>query len=407
MFSGKTAALAAIGLLFSGRLFAAAPILLQETHVSAAESASAPEARAAETRLRVIAAAEKYRGVRYRYGGIDDQGFDCSGLVYRSFRDALAVSVPRTTGGLYAWAEKISDGEMEAGDLLFFRTTSPGTISHVGIYAGNGRFIHAASEGPQTGVIYSDLDEKYWNRTYAGAGRALPPGTGLNPQASGETAVIREVRHGGTDGAGETGGAVRTDTDARADAAGGRVRPGTALPDGGKDRDEGPFEFGTYRMGIGIAPSWNGFLKNGFPIRGAAGFIRVAAETHTWKRPVLLGLELRPEWDKTLGVFRLPVTLSLGFDERLRIFFGPSFSFGDPALRTENGERRYRGGTAWFGTAGLSAAPFSWNVKHGALALYGEFAWQSYFSDSAGKNWNADICAGLRFSTGLCFTWNL
>jgi probable lipoprotein NlpC len=397
MFSGKTGTLAAVCLLLSGRLFAAAPILLEGTHTSAqAESG----ARAAETRFRVVAAAEKYRGTRYRYGGIDDQGFDCSGLVYRSFRDALSVSVPRTTGGLYAWAEKISDGEMETGDLLFFRTTSAKTVSHVGIYAGNGRFIHSASEGPQTGVIYSDLSEKYWSRTYAGAGRALPPGGSLDPQIPAETAVITETRLNGVDGAVRPG----------ADNSGSRVRPGPALPDGGKDgkdKEEDSFEFGTYRMGIGIAPSWNGFLKNGFPIRGTAGYIRVAAETHTWKRPVLLGLELRPEWDKTLGVFRLPVTFSAGFDDRLRIFLGPSFSFGDPVLQTENGERRYRGGTAWLGAAGISAAPFSWNVKHGVLALYGEFAWQSYFSNSAGKNWNADICAGLRFSTGLCFTWNL
>jgi hypothetical protein len=160
-------------------------------------------------------------------------------------------------------------------------------------------------------------------------------------------------------------------------------------------------------MGLGFAPSWNGFLKDHFPIRGGAGFIRVSAETHTWSKPVLFGLELRPEWDQALGVFRLPVTLSAGFDERLRIFLGPSLSFGRSALETRDGARRYKGGTAWMGAAGIAAAPFSWNVKNGVLSLYGEFAWQSYFNDSPGRNINADMCAALRFSTGLSFTWNL
>jgi hypothetical protein len=157
-------------------------------------------------------------------------------------------------------------------------------------------------------------------------------------------------------------------------------------------------------VGIGIAPSWNGFLSGGFPIRGGAAHIRAAVETRTGKNPVEFGLEIRPEWDYTLGVFRLPLTLSLGFDDKLRIFAGPSFSFGTAVLKTSGGERHYSGGTSWLGTVGVWASPFSWNIKRGSLALYGEFAWQSYFSDSSTRNWNADICAGLRFSTGLSYT---
>ncbi|MDR2371287.1 MAG: C40 family peptidase [Treponema sp.] len=366
------------GLFLQGGLFAA-PL-----------DRNTPE-EAAAARLKVLAAAEKYHGTRYRYGGIDGQGFDCSGFVYRSFKDALSVSVPRTTGGLYNWAEKISDGELQAGDLLFFKTGAAGTISHVGIYTGNNRFIHAASAGPKTGVIYSELNEAYWRRTYAGAGRALPP----------EAGVTAAVPAAGPDPAAVPAGS--------APAAGvvipGTARPGAKIPDNDGEKDEP--ELGIYRMGLGFAPSWNGFLKDHFPIRGGAGFIRVAAETHTWKKPVLLALELRPEWDNALGVFRLPITLSAGFDERIRIFLGPSLSFGDAVLKTADGERRYKGGTSWMGTAGIAAAPFSWKVKNGVLALYGEFAWQSYFSDSPGRNMNADICAGLRFSTGLSFTWNL
>jgi probable lipoprotein NlpC len=127
-----------------------------------------------EARSKLLAAAEAYLGSPYRYGGLDRRGLDCSALVYLSFRDALGAAVPRTTGALYNWAEKIPDEARERGDLVFFR--DGGGIFHVGIYAGEGRFIHTASSGPATGVIYSRLEESFWRRRYAGAGRALSPG---------------------------------------------------------------------------------------------------------------------------------------------------------------------------------------------------------------------------------------
>jgi probable lipoprotein NlpC len=358
-------------------LFAAAPLA----------SAGAQDAR-----NRVIAAAEKYQGVKYRYGGLDSQGFDCSGFVYRSFRDALSVSVPRTTGGIHSWVEKIPDAELEPGDLLFFKTTSAGTISHVGIYTGKGRFIHAASDGPRTGVIYSELSENYWHRTYAGAGRALPQG---NTAA----AALAGAETGTASAKPDTLKSVRPDT----------ARPDVSKPVYGDDSRPAGGETapGRYRIGFGMAPSWNGFLEGGFPVRGGAAQIRAAAETRAFSRPVLLGLELRPEWDGALNVFRLPVTISAGFDDRFRLFIGPAFSFGDAVLTTPDGDRHYSGGTAWIGALGISAAPFSWTISRGTLAVYGEFAWQSYFSDNSDRNMNADICAGLRFSTGLVYTWNL
>ena len=92
---------------------------------------------------------------------MDAKGFDCSGLVYRSFQDALSLSVPRSTTALYNWVEKIDTGALKPGDLVFFSTlpSDKRRISHTGIYTGEGQFIHAASEGPVTGVIYSRLDE--------------------------------------------------------------------------------------------------------------------------------------------------------------------------------------------------------------------------------------------------------
>jgi probable lipoprotein NlpC len=125
-----------------------------------------------DARARLISAAQKYRGVPYRYGGLDRKGLDCSGLVFLSFRDSLQVEVPRRAEDLFHWTERLEKEQVQPGDLVFFEQR--GRIFHVGIYIGEGWFFHAASSGPVTGVIYSRLDERFWSRAYAGAGRALP-----------------------------------------------------------------------------------------------------------------------------------------------------------------------------------------------------------------------------------------
>ena len=323
-----------------------------------------------EARSRLISAAEKYEHTPYRYGGADKNGLDCSGLVYVSFRDGLGISVPRTAGTLYSWAEKILLEEAEPGDLLFFKTTGNGTVSHVGIYLGGRRFIHAASEGPVTGVIYSSLDESYWSRTYAGAGRALP-------------------------GTGSAGGAGTN-------SAAGKEEPGKDKKSPAKKQKES-----TILMNAAAAPTWNTWFASGRVIRGAAGQFGAGAEVRPFGKPMVFGAELRPEWDGALGVFRLPLTLSWGLNEKLRIFVGPALSFGEASLAVSGGSRIYRGGTSWFGAAGITAAPFALAIGGVNIAPYGELAWQSYFSDSAGRNIGADLAACIRVSTGLRCTWRI
>ena len=131
------------------------------------------EISAARARFELLNAAESYLGTPYRMGGLDQRGLDCSGLVFSSFRDALDITVPRTSERLYTWTMKIPSDDLQPGDLVFF-TTAEQRISHVGIFVGEGRFIHSQSQGNLTGVMYSHLNEAYWRRTFAGAGRALP-----------------------------------------------------------------------------------------------------------------------------------------------------------------------------------------------------------------------------------------
>lgn len=110
-------------------------------------------------------------GTPYRYGGNSPEGgFDCSGLIQYVFRDTLGLSLPRTSRDLAAMkGPKIAPERLTTADLVFFG--SGGTVTHVGIYVGEGRFVHAPSTG---GTVRLDrLDGAYWRDRYVGAKRVL------------------------------------------------------------------------------------------------------------------------------------------------------------------------------------------------------------------------------------------
>lgn len=106
-------------------------------------------------------------GAPYRYGGTSPRGFDCSGLVYYAYRKA-GIHAPRTTTEQYRQTKRVQVSHLQPGDLVFFRI-SQDKISHVGIYAGNSRFVHAPSGGKA--VAYASLHDPYWQGRLTGAGR--------------------------------------------------------------------------------------------------------------------------------------------------------------------------------------------------------------------------------------------
>jgi len=110
-------------------------------------------------------------GTRYRYGGTDPtEGFDCSGLVFYAYGQA-GYPVPRTSQELFRAARKIAVGEADPGDLMFFQDQAK--LSHVGIYVGDGQFVHAPASG-QT-VAIADLGSPYYQEHLVAVGRLLPP----------------------------------------------------------------------------------------------------------------------------------------------------------------------------------------------------------------------------------------
>lgn len=114
-------------------------------------------------------------GTPYRYGGnTPEGGFDCSGLIGYVYRDAAGISLPRSTRELSAMrTPDVRRDALQSGDLVFFATSGGRTVSHAGIYVGEGRFVHAPSSG---GTVRLDsLDNVYWQRVYLDAKRVITP----------------------------------------------------------------------------------------------------------------------------------------------------------------------------------------------------------------------------------------
>jgi cell wall-associated NlpC family hydrolase len=107
------------------------------------------------------------RGVRYRSGGADPKGFDCSGFTQYVFSQH-GVPLPRAVHDQFQLGQSVRSTEVEAGDLLFFSTTAPGA-SHVGIAIGPDQFVHAPSS---TGVVRVErMSATYWSQRYIGTRR--------------------------------------------------------------------------------------------------------------------------------------------------------------------------------------------------------------------------------------------
>lgn len=114
----------------------------------------------------------EWEGVRYRYGGLDKSGVDCSGFVQVTLKQRFGLETPRSTKGLSGYGVAVSRGRLRAGDLVFFRTGR--SKRHVGIYVEDDRFLHASTS---RGVTLSDMESRYWKRRYWQARRVLMPGS--------------------------------------------------------------------------------------------------------------------------------------------------------------------------------------------------------------------------------------
>jgi peptidoglycan endopeptidase LytE len=120
-------------------------------------------------RVRLVEAGFKMLGVRYRFGGTGRSGIDCSGLVKNLF-SKFNIDLPRSSREQFKQGEKVDRDKLEAGDLVFFSSGGK-TPTHVGIYIGNDKFLHAARKAHQ--VVVSDLNKIWYTMRYLGARRIM------------------------------------------------------------------------------------------------------------------------------------------------------------------------------------------------------------------------------------------
>ena len=155
-------ALAAIALALLPRAALAAP---------AAAAADRPVTRVLQSAQELAIYALGLIGVDYRYGGNSpEHGLDCSGLVRYVFQEVVGVTLPRTSREMARLGGRVAPGDLKAGDLVFFNTRSS-PFSHVGIYLGDDRFIHAPHRGGEVEIVA--MSQRYWQQRYDGARRLV------------------------------------------------------------------------------------------------------------------------------------------------------------------------------------------------------------------------------------------
>jgi cell wall-associated NlpC family hydrolase len=135
-------------------------------HALAAE----PPKPLSEARQRVIATATQLAGTPYRFGGTTPAGFDCTGYLMYVFRTAAGLALPRTSMEQIQAGEPIAPSQLRPADLVYFRIDRKKDL-HLGLYLGEGRFIHAPSSGGVVNV--QSLETEYWRTRFLGARRVL------------------------------------------------------------------------------------------------------------------------------------------------------------------------------------------------------------------------------------------
>jgi cell wall-associated NlpC family hydrolase len=161
---------------------------------SATDTAGQVASSAAHTASEVVLSALNFLGVPYKRGGNDaDQGFDCSGFTRHLFAATLGLVLPRSAKeqAQAAGLQEVEKTELQPGDLVFFNTMRR-AFSHVGIYIGDGRFVHSPRAGGQVRV--ESMRESYWTHRYNGARRvewpAVADASAATPTTSAATAAV-------------------------------------------------------------------------------------------------------------------------------------------------------------------------------------------------------------------------
>lgn|SRR5574344_246730 len=326
-------------------------------------------AQAQVYREKFVDESKKYVGSPYAYGSIGPDSFDCSGLIYHCARESVKIQLPRTAKAIYSYVRIVPEKDREVGDLLFFKTNSTASVTHVGIYIGNSQFISAISDGPNTGVIVSSLNQDYWKGKYVATGQFIPSGKAKGEQKD-ETIVNAST---------EKEVATSADSNAKSSFLDDVVLDVTSV-------------FG-----------WSLFTQNGFMFQAKAAEVQSNVRYKKWVLQPGIGFALR--YNFVQRIFQIPLYVSLTMNDFVRFYIGPVFSFGEIAF--SNTFKKIIPSVL----PGIIGISFSTpNVTFGKFKfqLVQDVSYTVFNNmDGAALSFNESIASGLNFFTGMRVTFPL
>ncbi|EPF32199.1 hypothetical protein HMPREF9194_00194 [Treponema maltophilum ATCC 51939] len=351
---------------------------------------AAQEQTPEKLRAKVVAAAKQYIGVPYRYGGLTAAGMDCSGFIYTVAREATKVQLPRTARAMYSFCKTVPDEKREPGDIVFFKDGGE-KITHAGLYIGNNQFIHAVSDGENTGVIVSSLNQGSWKRRYAGCGQFLPPSLPQDTRDKKTTKAPASAKDGADEKTSEN--AVKKndkETTARAESA------------ADISASDDPFDDISAKIFCAFSAQlrWNFFSADKFvPTVTGASF---QTDVYYKGRVLRPGLSAAFRLEPLMGIYQFPLCVTLGLPHGFCLYAGPVFTAGSAhSLGTD----RKLSAPIFPGTFGALWQSPSFRADKSEVSFIQDINW-TVFSGAGNTrlDFTESAASGLRFSTGIRVT---
>ncbi len=340
--------------------------------------------QAAQARKDIVAQAKQYIGCPYRSGAIGPDAFDCSGLIYTVFRDAAGTQMPRSVKAIYSKAKIIKTDEAEVGDLIFFKTTGDGSISHVGIYIGKNQFIHAASDGNNTGVIVSSLKEKYYASSFAAVGRVIPSGRAAKEAVA--DSVDDEI-------------VSEEDIPDRDDIRDAVEESGSKSKERGSSNSSGTW-LSNLVFDATLFCDWNFFLPTRFMLNWRGISLETNVRYAAWKFQPGVGTILR--YNHASKIFQIPIVFSMNFGEYVKIYAGPVINFGKPTFPDSDSKID---GSFFPGILGVSFQTPKIKAGKVGISFVQDISYTVYNdSDGGAMPFHDSMATGLVFSSGVRVT---
>ena len=344
-------------------------------------------AEAQVMREKFVAESKKCVGSPYVLGAVGPDKFDCSGLVYYCSRESIQKQLPRTAKALYNYCRIVPDKNKEVGDLLFFKTNNTAPITHVGIYIGNNQFISAISDGPNTGVIISSLNQDYWKPKYVACGQFLPSGKQKGGSGSGsdfyeEDFVDSEVASSRSSGS----------------AGGSNVNfKGSSFYN---PKAEG---LDVLTADATVFCNWSLISPKSFMFQWRGIDVQTNVRYSKWTLEPGLGLGLR--FDYGLRLFQMPVYFTATVNDYFRFYAGPVISFGNGSMISTGDDIKP---SVFPGTLGISFSTPSFKIAKTKLQIVQDISYTVFNKmDNSALPLLESISAGLVFNTGVRVTMNI